>query len=65
MVTRELTHSGETQRFTVTRSARGWEIREERDSRVVKKATYSDWHRVERALQVFDLQSRPAPDGDA
>lgn len=64
MVTRELTQSGETQRFTVTRSAGGWEIREERDSRVVKRATYTDWHRVERALQVFELKSRQPADRD-
>lgn len=62
MVTREVTNSGETQRFTVTRSEGGWEIRQERDSQVVKRATYTDWHRVERALQVFELDSREAPD---
>jgi hypothetical protein len=41
-------------RLTVTRDLDGWEIREE-DHGVVKQTRYSDWHRVERALQVFEL----------
>jgi len=55
IVTREKTHSGHTHRFTVTRGEVGWDVREERDSRVVRRATYTDWHRVERAIRVFEV----------
>ena len=37
-------------RVTVTRSPQGWEVREERDNVVVRSATYTDWHRVERLI---------------
>lgn len=47
--------------ITVTKSADGWEVRETHDSEVVRTQHYSDWHRVERAVQVFGL--RGAGDG--
>jgi len=31
-------------------------VREEEDSRIVRAARYSDWHRVERARALIDLQ---------
>ena len=37
-------------RVTVTRSPHGWEVKEERDNGVVRSATYTDWHRVERLI---------------
>ncbi len=45
-------------RCTVTRTAQGWQVREE-DSDVVRQTTYRDWHRVERAVARF---ARPDPD---
>jgi hypothetical protein len=38
-------------------------VRDEQDDRVLKRVHYTDWHRVERALQMFtvlieDLESR-------
>lgn len=60
MVTRERTADGHFERFTVSRSERGWEVREEQDERVVRQAYYSDWHRVERAVQVFDRRAPEA-----
>lgn len=59
MVTRQRTADGHLERFIVSRSDRGWEVREEQDQHVVRLAYYSDWHRVERAVQVFE---RRAPD---
>ena len=50
MVTHEFTDSGHTKRVTITRGALGWDVKEERDSQVVRTVTYTDWHRVERAL---------------
>jgi hypothetical protein len=55
MLTREYTSAGHVNRFTITKGRTGWDIREERDDTVVKRANYRDWHRVERAIQVFEL----------
>jgi len=53
-------HPSETsqnRRVTVTHGRHGWEVMEMRDNQVVRRANYTDWHRVERAVQVFDLRS--------
>jgi hypothetical protein len=58
MYSRTLSQSGRIVRFLITRgTAGGWEVREERDSRVVRKATYADWHRVERARSEFEIKA--------
>ena len=62
MFSKELTHGGHVRRFTIREAGgNGWEVREEQDSRVVRKVCYDDWHRVERALitmreQVLELE---------
>jgi len=58
MVTRERRHDGHLERFTVSRCEQGWEVREQRDERVIREARYSDWHRVERAVQIFEWRGR-------
>jgi hypothetical protein len=51
MFAKELVQAGHTRRFVVAEtSGAGWEIREEQDSRIVRRVHYTDWHRVERAL---------------
>jgi hypothetical protein len=40
----------------VVRQNHGWEVREERDHEVIRTTLYTDWHRVERAVQVLDLR---------
>lgn len=57
MLTREFTQAGRVVRFTVTRSPLGWDVRQERDNTIVKESHYSDWHRVERAVQTFERLS--------
>ena len=57
MLTREYTSAGHVNRITLTKSRTGWDVREERDDTVVKRTHYSDWHRVERAIQVFELKT--------
>jgi hypothetical protein len=42
----------------------GWDLREERDNRVVRHMNYTDWHRVERAIQVIELAEQQR-DGNA
>jgi hypothetical protein len=56
---RQLTSSdGHVHRFLIApHGALGWEVREERDDLVLRRARYTDWHRVERARTVFELQS--------
>ena len=57
MFAKELSHDGHTKRFSVSHAGNGgWEVREEQDSRVVRRVCYTDWHRVERALSLFSLQ---------
>ena len=59
MFTKELHQQGHTRKFSVSdrrRDGSGWEIRCEEDNHVLKQAVYTDWHRVERALSVFNLQ---------
>mgnify|MGYP000461382118 CR=1 FL=1 len=52
--TRTRTTDGHTHAIEVRSNAFGWEVRETRDSAVVRTQRYSDWHRVERAVQVFE-----------
>ena len=52
-----LRKGGNTRRLIV-RSVRdvGWEIRDERDSHVVRRVMITDWHRVERAVAIFSRE---------
>ena len=52
-----------TRRYCILTTDSGWEVREERDSKVVKTVSYHDWHRVERArrsiaMELDKLQSK-------
>jgi len=58
MLTREFVHGGHTKRVTITRSDAGWAVREENDDQVVRAINYTDWHRVERALQMFEFNNQ-------
>jgi hypothetical protein len=50
MFQKKLTHHGHTTQFSVTEGGEGWEVRVEEDSRLIRRACYTDWHRVERAV---------------
>ena len=54
MRTHETTADGHLRKVVITRGAEGWQVRVERDNEVVRTATYTDWHRVERAVRVAD-----------
>ena len=57
MYNKELRFAGHVRRFLISGQGRdGWEVREEQDERVVKQVRYTDWHRVERALGMFNLE---------
>jgi len=42
-----------TRRYSIAVTATGWEVREERDSEVVRTVQLQDWHRVERARRTI------------
>ena len=45
---KQLKYLDHTRRYSIAATTTGWEVREERDSEVVRKELYRDWHRVER-----------------
>ena len=60
---KRLKYQDNTRRYSISPTETGWEVREERDSKVVKKVKYQDWHRVERArrsitIELDDLQRK-------
>jgi hypothetical protein len=53
MFTSTVIQAGHTVTFTITRRELGWEARELHDREVVRTTHYTDWHRVERAIEGF------------
>jgi hypothetical protein len=53
--TLELVEDGHTRRATITKQSPGWLFRELDDTRVIREIVYTDWHRVERAMHIFEL----------
>ena len=43
-------------RFTIRHVRPGWEVRDENDHEVLKQVIYKDWHRVERAIAMFEQE---------
>jgi hypothetical protein len=59
MFQRHLQHEGRTREFRIAPTTTGgWEVVEALDRAVVRQVHYDDWHRVERARTVFELQAR-------
>lgn len=61
--TRKLQYLDHTRHYSIAATAEGWEVREERDSEVVRRERYQDWHRVERArrsitMELTDLRAK-------
>jgi hypothetical protein len=54
MLERHLVNRGHVHHFVVRHDTTGWDVREEEDSKVIRQAHLDDWHRVERAVQLFD-----------
>jgi hypothetical protein len=53
---KSLRNLGKTRRYSIAVTDTGWEVREERDSEVVRKVHYQDWHRVERARRSISIE---------
>lgn len=57
MFNKELRLAGHVRSFLINWLGEdGWEVREEQDRRIIRQVRYTDWHRVERALLMFNLQ---------
>lgn len=56
MFIKELTQAGHRRRFSISeRGKTGWEVRDVQDNTILKQVWYTDWHRVERAQQMFNV----------
>jgi hypothetical protein len=53
---RKLQYLEHTRRYSIAATDAGWEVREERDSEVVRRERYQDWHRVERARRSITIE---------
>lgn len=53
---KSLRYQDSTRRFSIATTEAGWEVREERNSEVVKRVNYQDWHRVERARRSIAIE---------
>jgi hypothetical protein len=63
MYARVFHRAHQTRRFAIVAGeGSGWEIREEEDSRLLRRVQYTDWHRVERARMVFARQAADLAD---
>jgi hypothetical protein len=64
MFVKELHQAGHVRKFSIQKQGEsGWEVRDVQDERVLRQVYYNDWHRVERAVNMFnilieDLESR-------
>jgi len=53
---KSLRNQEQTRRYSIATTNAGWEVREERDSKVVRTEHYSDWHRVERKRRSIAIE---------
>ncbi len=64
MFVKELHQAGHVRKFSIKKQGEsGWEVQDVQDERVLRQVYYTDWHRVERAVNMFnilidDLESR-------
>jgi hypothetical protein len=57
MYSRVLRHGQQVRRFTVIDTGTsGWEIQDQADAGAVRRRIFGDWHRVERAIALFESE---------
>ncbi len=55
---KQLKQAGKMIRFSILPAQGGWwELLEESDSQILRQVRVSDWHRVERARDIFSLKA--------
>lgn len=59
---KSLRNQQQTRRYSIATTNVGWEVREERDSKVVRREHYRDWHRVERARRSISIELKALRD---
>jgi hypothetical protein len=53
-----LRHADHVRRYTISfAGTAGWEVRLEEDSTLRRRDLYQDWHRVERAIALFEQEA--------
>lgn len=57
MYARLLRNAEHVRRFTIRNTGSSWEVVDEHDDSILKRAHYHDWHRVERAMWTFSLEA--------
>jgi hypothetical protein len=63
MYARSFRKAAHTRRFSIRDTGTsGWEVLDEKDSKVLKSVLYDDWHRVERAKAAFALEANQLRD---
>jgi hypothetical protein len=53
---RSVKNEAQTRRYSISATADGWEVRQERNGEVVERVRYSDWHRVEHARRAIGIE---------
>lgn len=51
-----LRHADHVRHYSICAAATGWEVRLEEDRTLRRLDHYRDWHRVERALALFERE---------
>jgi hypothetical protein len=51
---RQRVHEGRVRRLTVENRSGRWNVREEEDATIIRERQHDDWHRVERAVRLFE-----------
>lgn len=59
---KSLRNNQHTRRFSIATTGTGWEVREERDSQIVRRKALSDWHRVETARRLINRETASLQD---
>jgi hypothetical protein len=57
LLNRQLTNQGHVHRLVIAQDLEGWEVREEEDSAVLRRAHREDWHRVEMDTWLFGVKA--------
>ena len=63
MYAQSFRNAAHVRRFTIRiADTRGWEVRVEHDTEILKRVVYDDWHRVERARATFAAEANRLKD---
>jgi hypothetical protein len=57
LINREFATEGHVIRLAVEQTANGWDVEEQCDSSVVHVEHHDDWHRVERAMWLLEMEA--------